>query len=187
MKESAMQNTITAVLILCVAFVAYLTKRNSDRINMQDGEIAALKSEVEVLKKATANGTIAQQAACAERADLKQRELISQSRSPGSKISVARAVGHFNATLNRCLVRTQTTTEYANGLTMWIFTIADAFDGKEFGVQIIERDHLNDKPETNRVDGCFYVGANGQRQDCKDNPSRFDSNADLLMEGAAKY
>ena len=53
-----------------------------------------------------------------------------------TKVIVNTAVGHYNATLNRCLIRSQMTTQAPDGMTMWFISVKDAFDGKEFASEI---------------------------------------------------
>jgi hypothetical protein len=104
----------------------------------------------------------------------------------GSKVLLATAIGHYNGTLNRCLIRTQITTEQSDGHTSWLVSVKDAFDGKEFATKLTERDHLQDDSKENRTTLCSYEKSEGE-QDCTNSPMTFDPRVTELMEGASPW
>jgi hypothetical protein len=174
--------------------MTYLAKSSADQSASRNREVLGLKNQLErALRVVPRNGTLADQAARAAQAELEIRELRKES---SSNVALATVVGHYNATLNRCLIRTQNTSEEPNGETTWSITVEDAFDGKEFGVQMTQRSHLGDDPKTNRVlscrfaeapDGAAFRPGEGElrMQDCADHPADFDAGANKLMEGAS--
>jgi hypothetical protein len=182
-----MQKAFILILVACVGYAAYLVQNKSDTISRQQQEISTLTQQLENEKNAVPkNGTLAQQATCAAQADAERRKMRSSPNDGGSKVAVATAVGHFNATLNRCLIRTQLTTEDPDGHTMWIVSVKDGFDGKEFASYITERAHLRDDAKTNHTLSCFYQTPQGE-QNCTDNSAPFDAGVDKLMEGASRW
>jgi hypothetical protein len=182
-----MQKTLALFFIACVGYTAYLVKNKSDIISHQQQEISTLTQQLESERNAAPkNGTLAQQATCSAQADMEHRKLLSGPRDGGSKVVVATAVGHYNATLNRCLIRTQLTTEDPDSHTMWFVSVKDGFDGKEFASEITERAHLRDEAKTNHTLTCFYQASEGE-QNCAENPGTFDAGVAKLMEGASKW
>ena len=114
-------------------------KDNNDYVGRQELTILDLTDQLGRAKQAVPrNGTLAQQETCAGRAELERRKLAASSENT-SKVVLAMAVGHYNATMNRCLVRTQSTVERSDGLTRWFFSVRDGFDGKEFGSRFEDR------------------------------------------------
>lgn len=103
-------------------------KEHADLSGKQECEILELRNRVELVKrKIPTNGTLYQQATCAAPASLERRK--PQGMGGGSKVVMFTAVGHYNRTLNRCLIRSQTTIEQPDGHTMWFVSLKDAFDG----------------------------------------------------------
>ena len=178
------------ILIVCfvsLAVVAYLAKSHADDIANRNREIAVLKTELVAMKVAhPVNGTLAQQAECAAKAELELRKNGGAAHD-ATKVLVNTAVGHYNATLNRCLIRSQMTTQAPDGMTMWFISVKDAFDGKEFASEITQRAHLNGSTKANVILACHFTNLEGTDTSCTDDAGTFESGVDRLMEGAAKW
>jgi len=86
---------ILIVCLVALAVIAYFAKNHADDIANQNREIAALRTELAAVKVARpANGTLAQQAECAAKAELERRKNGGAARD-ATKVVVNTAVGHY--------------------------------------------------------------------------------------------